>query len=183
MMEKRFFSKKHTMGEKFFPIVAWALSALFIGFGVFLLLPIIPEPFDYQRFIYGAGFILFGLAFGTFQMRFGIWFYSMYALSERGITIQYQNGKTEEIPWASVSQICVYDAHEGGSAGYDPLIWCAIGKIKHYPPYMPFGTDNEFYEFRHRRSAVQFEYSPERLEAFRQYYQKEIPDYRYSVRK
>ncbi len=103
-----------------------------------------------------------------------------YELSEQGITIQYLEKYKRFYSWDSIRQICICRVFRTNDAIPGELvIWCTAGKIRKEPPKgNRISWNREEYILTHFRSVLLMEYSPERLEEFKRYSKREIPDYR-----
>lgn len=153
------------------------LTALFTSVGILLLLPYASGSAPKRYALLGLGVLLFSLAFAIYEILYIVWLGSEYELCEFGIQMHYTRRMTRLIPWDSVSQIYVCEAHRGADKR-DHVIWCTVGNTKYTQPNMPWYSDSFEFEFMHCRSVITVEFSEERLKAFKQYFKKDIPDYR-----
>lgn len=176
-MKKCYYSRKHVIGRVLCIMTSPLLAVLFTSIGVFLLLPSASGGEPQSRIPLGIGILLFCLAFSVYETLYIIWLGGEYELCELGIKMRYAGKKERLVPWNSVTQICVCEAHRGADKR-DYLIWCTVGNSKFTQPNMPWYSDNFEFEFIHCRSVIAVEFSEERLKAFKRYYEKEIPDYR-----
>lgn len=105
-----------------------------------------------------------------------------YELSDQGITIQYLGKYRRFYPWERIRNICVCTLFRKSDLEPGTLaIWCTAGKLRFEPPK---GNANrtawnqEEYLSIHFCTVLTMDYSPERVEEFQKYSQREIPDYR-----
>ena len=103
-----------------------------------------------------------------------------YAIDENGIIIGYGYGKLKKEfhSWDEITSICVCSYQMGTtSISCRDVIWCTFGDKYHDPRKL--GSPWAFSKATiHYRQILTIQYTPERLEGFRLFYDKEIPDYR-----
>ena len=104
-----------------------------------------------------------------------------YVINECGITIGYGFGKKIKrfYPWNAVTSICLCSLQLGTPpSSYKNVIWCTFGEKFHDPRKLKTSWSFGRVLDTHFRQILTIEYTPERLEGFRLFYDKEIPDYR-----
>lgn len=127
----------------------------------------------------------FGFGFGLFILIFHgiigpVEATREYELSDQGITIQYLGRYRRFYSWSSIRKICVCTLFRTSDRLPGELvIWCTTGKIRKEPPRGNRTSWNtQEYILMHFRSVLTMTYTPERLEEFKKYSKREIPDYR-----
>lgn len=118
-------------------------------------------------------FAILILLYGTFNYKLVT---KTYSLSDLGVTLKYGK-KLVFYPWAYISQIFVCELIRGG-VDKDIVIWCSVGKPKDTPLRISHRWRRWNCELFHQGSFFTVEYSPERLQEFKQYSKRGIPDFR-----
>lgn len=176
-MKKCYFSRSHTIFGRATLIVC---SALGVG-----LIALICAAWNEIGTIHER--ILFCVIFGTgllcifYAVTYFLFSSREYALSEQGITIRYAGRRSVFYSWSCIRLICVCTVNRSSviEGKGERVIWCTAGKIRKAPPDpVSRRWNTEEYLYLHYRSILTMEYSPERLEEFRKYSGREIPDYR-----
>lgn len=172
-MVKAYISTKAKIEDWVLRILAVCYFLLFGGMGIHVFF--LPDSG------WGASVLLFfiGLMLSLFHLAL-LWIsHPSYNLSETGITIRYGCGKQIVHPWEEVTQVCLCVINQGNDHRiYDEVIWCTFGQLSRTPP--DFSLNRNFAQkiLLHHRRILTVEYTEDRLDGFRAFYRKEIPDYR-----
>ena len=128
-----------------------------------------------------GSWVLFALSFFMIAhtILFVIFLNRKYAVSDRGIAVQYANRYTIFYPWEKIQLVCLGITHRSGTGTtQDTVIWCTTKLTGYLPPTKVHRHTSWEYDYLHYRSIITIEFTEERYAQFASYYQQNITDYR-----
>ena len=124
-------------------------------------------------------FLALMVAYLRYSILFELCFSREYELDRNGIRIRYLKCFVRSYPWESINKICLCSVHFSRRTDtFDQVIWCCAGALPDGPPNPETKWTQAGYTLRHFRTALQIEFSLERLQEFQTLAPLPIEDYR-----